>query len=402
MSPAKFPRKSITQKFNFLEFQRLVRGHAVSESSDSFQSSKTVRGACAQVNFGRITGAPLLAYLGVGVHLQNENRIIKMKSYFLVSDEHASRLELRDVARPEPGPGQVLVKMHAAGLNRGELIVGHGLTASGSAKAAGMEGSGEIVTLGTGVSGLSIGDKVMGRCPGAFSEYALMDTREVLAAPPALSMTEAAAIPLTFLVGYDLLVSQGFLQAGQWLLVNGVSSGVGVASLQMAKVLGAKVIGTSGSLEKLAKLSALGLDLGIHTRQPDYYDAVMKATDGQGVNLVVNTVGGSVFAESLRCLAFQGRMGIVGYVDGQLSAPVDLGTLHAKRLCVYGVSNKMRTPPQRAQGIPQFAQQILPAFSDGRIRPLIHQAFAFADLPQAKVLMESDQQNGKIVVNILQ
>lgn len=323
-----------------------------------------------------------------------------MKSYFLVSDQHASSLELREVAKPEPGPGQVLVKMHAAGLNRGELIVGHGLTASGSAKPAGMEGSGEITALGAGVTTLSIGDKVMGRCPGAFSEYALMDSREVLPVPQSLSMQEAAAIPLTFLVAYDLLVSQGHLQTGQVLLINGVSSGVGVAALQMAKVLGAKVIGTSGSQAKLAQLAALGLDTGIHTRKPDYFDAVMLASGGQGVNLVVNTVGGSVFAESLRCLAFQGRMGIVGYLDGQLSAPVDLGALHAKRLCIFGVSNKMRTAAQRAEGIAQFAQQILPAFGDGRIRPLIHQTFKFADVPRAKALMESDQQNGKIVIDL--
>jgi NADPH:quinone reductase len=323
-----------------------------------------------------------------------------MKSYFLVSDDQASRLELREVAKPEPGTGQVLVKIHAAGLNRGELIVGHGLTATGSAKPAGMEAAGEIVALGDQVTSHAVGEKVMGRCPGAFSEYALMDTREILPVPASITMTEAAAIPLTFLVGFDLLVQQGHLQHGQWLLINGVSSGVGVACLQMGKVLGAKVIGTSGSQEKLSKLAELGLDIGIHTRQPDYFSSVMKVTEGHGVNLIVNTVGGSVFAESLRCMAFQGRMGIVGYVDGQLTAPVDLGSLHAKRLCVYGVSNKMRTPAQRAEGIAQFAQQILPAFSDGRIRPLIHQAFSFSNLPQAKALMESDQQNGKIVVTI--
>jgi NADPH:quinone reductase len=323
-----------------------------------------------------------------------------MKSYFLISGEQTSRIELREVARPEPGPGQVLVKMHAAGLNRGELIVGHGLTASGSAKPAGMEGAGEIVALGAGVTAVALGNRVMGRCPGAFSEYALMDTREVLPVPASLSMVEAASIPLTFLVGFDLLVSQGHLKAGQWLLINGVSSGVGVACLQMAKVLGAKTIGTSGSQDKLKQLADLGLDLGIQTRRPDYFEQVMQATSGAGVNLVVNTVGGSVFAESLRCLSFQGRMGIVGYLDGQLNADVDLGTLHAKRLCIYGVSNKMRTPDQRAEGIAQFQAQILPALGDGRIRPLIHKTFAFGDVAEAKTLMESDQQNGKIIIDI--
>jgi NADPH:quinone reductase len=323
-----------------------------------------------------------------------------MRSYFLVSDANALRLDLREVARPQPGKGQVLVKMHAAGLNRGELIVGHGLTAAGSAKPAGMEGAGEIVELGEGVGNLTVGDRIMGRCPGAFSDYALMDTREVMALPAALSMDEAAAIPLTFLVAYDLLVLQGHLQPGQWMLINGVSSGVGVAALQMGKVLGANVIGTSGSQAKLERLAALGLDVALTTRGADFYDAVMQSTGGAGVNLVVNTVGGGVFAENVRCMGFQGRMGIVGYVDGQLEARVDLNALHAKRLCIYGVSNKMRNPAQRADGIAQFAAQILPAFGDGRIRPLIHQRFAFEALPEAKLLMESNQQNGKIVVRM--
>ena len=323
-----------------------------------------------------------------------------MQSYWMVSDSTGSRLELREVDTPQPGAGQVLVKMHAASLNRGEFIHGHGLHAAGSAKPAGMEGAGEIVQLGEGVTGWKAGDRVMGRCPGAFSPFALMDVREMMPVPARLTLEEAASIPLTFLVTHDLLVLQGQLQAGQWLLVNGVSSGVGVASLQMAKVLGAKVIGTSGSQAKLDQLKPLGLDMGICTRAPDFHDAVMQATEGKGAHLVVNTVGGTVFAESLRSLAFQGRMGIVGYVDGTLTAPIDLETLHAKRLTVFGVSNKLRTPAQRADGIARFAAQILPAFADGRIQPLVDRVFSFAAMPQAKAHMESNQHTGKIVLTM--
>ena len=224
--------------------------------------------------------------------------------------------------------------------------------------------------------------------------------REVLPVPEGLSLQEAAAVPLTFLVTHDLLVLQGGLQAGQWLLVNGVSSGVGVASLQMAKVLGAKVIGTSGSQAKLQQLQPLGLDMGICSRAPDFHQAVLEATGGQGAHLAVNTVGGTVFAENLRSLAFQGRMGIVGYVDGVLQAPLDLETLHAKRLVVFGVSNKLRTPAQRVQGIARFREEILPAFADGRIRPLVDQVFGFDALEQAKAHMESNQHTGKIVVRM--
>ena len=324
-----------------------------------------------------------------------------MKSYWLVSDAHGSRLELRSVDKPAPGAGQVLVKMHAASLNRGEFIHGHGLHAAGSAKPAGMEGAGEIVALGADVQGWAPGARVMGRCPGAFAEYALMDAREILPVPERLSLQEAASVPLTFLVTHDLLVLQGQLQAGQWLLVNGVSSGVGVASLQMAKVLGAQVIGTSGSQAKLDQLRPLGLDVGICSRAPDFHQAVLEATGGQGANLAVNTVGGTVFAENLRSLAFQGRMGIVGYVDGVLQAPLDLETLHTKRLVVFGVSNKLRTPAQRAQGIARFRDEILPAFADGRIQPLIDKVFGFDALEQAKAHMESNQHTGKIVLSLV-
>lgn len=323
-----------------------------------------------------------------------------MRSYWIQQSGSETKLELRDVALPEPGAGQVLVRLRAAGLNRGEFIAGHGLHQPGAAKPAGTEGAGEVAKLGAGVSGLAVGERVMGRCAGAFSEYALMDAREAIPVPARLSWQEAAAVPLVFMVVHDMLIGQGRLQAGEWLLVTGISSGVGVGSLQAAKALGAKVIGTSGSAEKLARLTPLGLDVAIRTRAPDFCDAVMQATGGRGADLAVNTVGGSVFAECVRALAFEGRLAIVGYVDGVLKAEMDLEALHAKRLRLFGVSNKLRNAEQRAATVRGFVADLLPAIADGRINPLLDRVFPFAKLPQAKALMESNAHTGKLVVSL--
>ena len=323
-----------------------------------------------------------------------------MKSYSMQATADNGVLALADAPMPEPGPQQVLVKMRAASLNRGEFILGHGLQKPGTSKAIGMEGAGEIVKLGPGVAGHKPGERVMGRCAAAFSEYALMDLRELIPVPPELSFEEAASIPLTFLVVHDMLVLQGRLQAGEWLLVTGVSSGVGVAALQAAKAMGARVIGTSGSQEKLDRLANAGLDLGICTRKGDFHDAVMVATGGKGVNLVVNTVGGSVFAECVRCMAFEGRLATVGYVDGVLKSEIDLQALHARRLTLFGVSNKLRTAEQRASGVPAFVRDFMPHVAAGRIKPLVDRAYPFEQLAEARAHMEANRHLGKIVITM--
>lgn len=301
---------------------------------------------------------------------------------------------------PEPAAGQVRVRLRAAGLNRGEFIAGHGLTAPGAAKPAGMEGAGEIDKLGAGVTRFALGDRVMGRVPGAFAEYGLMDEREMVPVPPALSWEQAGATPLVFCLMQDMLIDQGNLQAGEWLLVTGVSSGVGVGALQAAKALGARVIGTSGSAEKLEKLRALGLDVGVATRKPGFCEAVQQATGGRGANLAVNTVGGSVFAECVRALAFEGRLAVVGYVDGVLEAKMDLEALHARRLRLFGVSNKLRTVEQRAATVRGFRRDLLPALADGRIKPLLDRVYSFEELPAAKQRMEANAHVGKIVLRM--
>jgi NADPH:quinone reductase len=318
-----------------------------------------------------------------------------MRAYVQRAGDGRSILEACDEAVPEPGPQQMRVRVRAAGLNRGEF-----LGAPAAPKAAGTDAAGEVDKLGPGVPQFQVGDRVMGRCPGAFAEYALMDSRETLAVPAALSWEQAAAVPIVFLVAYDMLVAQGRLKAGDWLLVTGVTSGVGVASLQTGKALGANVIGTSGSAQKLEKLKGLGLDVALATRKPDFHDAVLKATGGKGANLCVNNVGGTVFAECLRALAFQGRLAVVGYMDGVLRAEIDLDALHAKRLTVFGVSNRHRSAEQRSATVRGFAADVLPLLAEGRIQPLVDRVYAFDEAPAALARMRADAHVGKIVIKI--
>jgi NADPH:quinone reductase-like Zn-dependent oxidoreductase len=305
-----------------------------------------------------------------------------MQAFFL--DPSDMRLELREAPKPQPAPGKLLVRVRAAGLNRGEFLR-HGLTKPGAAKIAGTEGAGEVE--GSGL-------RVMGRLPASFAEYALMDESDAMPVPPNLSWEEAAAIPITFLVVYDMLVQQGGLRKNEWLLVTGASAGVGVAALL------AKVIGTSGSEEKLKKLSALGLDVALRTRKPDFSGKVLEVTGGKGADLVVNNVGGSVFAECVKSLGYEGRLATVGYVDGVMRAEMDIEALHSKRLRLFGVSNKLRTAAQRAVTVQGLIRDFLPLFASGTLKPVIDRVYDFKDLPAAKARMESDAHVGKIVVRI--
>lgn len=322
-----------------------------------------------------------------------------MKSYWIKTDHDKAVLEFRDVPVPEPKAGQIVVQVKASALNRGELIVG-GVVHGGPEKIGGNEVSGVVHAVGEGVTTLQRGARVMGRARGGFAEYALMEAHQAMSMPERLSWEEAAAIPVSFLTAYEMLFPYGGLHRGEWLLVTAASSGAGVASMQIAGMLGARTIGTSGSAEKLARLKSAGLEVGIATRSGDFAARVKDATGGKGVNLVVNCVGGSVFPECLRALAYNGRIATVGYVDGVLNSDIDLGALHANRYVVFGVSNSRLGPEGRAEAVRGFTRDVVPAIADGRITPVIDKVYRFDELPQAKTRMESNAQVGKIVVRV--
>jgi len=323
-----------------------------------------------------------------------------MKSYFITQEGEHMKLDLREADKPTPKAGELLVQVKAASLNRGEFIAGHGLHKGTGGRPAGQEASGIVAGVGEGVTNFKVGDRVMGRCPGAYAEFGTIHSLEAIPVPESMSWEQAGATPLVFLVTYDMLVQQGRLKAGEWLLITGVTSGVGVASLLTGKAIGAKVIGTSGSQAKLEQLKKFGLDVPVLTRGGGIYDAVMNATDKKGVNLVVNNVGGTVFAECIRSLAFMGRLATVGYLDRTMKAELDIDALHANRLTLFGVSNKLRSTAQRAETVAGFTRDWLPLFASGKVKPVIDKVFPFDQLPAAQAYMESNAQTGKIVVTL--
>ncbi len=322
-----------------------------------------------------------------------------MKSYWIVTRDNQATLEQRDIPVPQPKANELLIKVHASALNRGELIVG-GAVHGGPEKVGGNEASGVVHAVGAGVTGFKAGDKVMGRARGAFAEFAIMEVAQAMPVPACLTWEQAAATPLSFITAYEMVVQYGKLRSGEWLLITGASSGAGVCSIQIAQVIGARTIGTSGSADKLDKLKAIGLDVGIKTRAPDFSAQVKEVTGGLGANLAVNLVGGSVFAECLKSLANQGRLAIVGYVDGQHHADIDLSAVHVNRFEIFGVSNAKLTAEERAEAARGFRRDIFPAIESGRITPMVDSVFDFADLPKAKAHMDSSAMTGKIVVKM--
>lgn len=324
-----------------------------------------------------------------------------MRAYLIKQTDSGLHAEQHERPSPSPGPHQILVEIKAAALNRGELISSHNVSGlSGQGKPFGGEGAGIVAELGTEVTGISVGDRVMGRCIQAFAQFALMEQTEAMPVPPSMPWEQAGSIPLVFMVAYDMLVCHHTLKADDWVLIAGVSSGVGVACLALSKALGAHVIGTSGSAQKLEVLKQHGLDVGIATRSPGFAAQVMTATQDQGAAIAINAVGGSVFDDCLQSLSYEGSLATVGYLDDCLSSTIDLARLHTMRLKVFGVSNRHRTPAQRAGMVQTFSDTIVPMFASGKLVPIIDRVYDFDALPEALDYMMSNQQCGKVVIKM--
>src|SRR5438132_1832277 len=245
----------------------------------------------------------------------------KMKAAIMVPGANGGTWDVRDVQRPVVTAGHVLIRVHASSLNRAEFRRLHTLRlqpgrAAPEARTGGGDAAGEVIEIGAGVTGIKPGYRVMGRCTGGFAEYALLDGREAMPAPERLSWEEAACVPIVFVVVHDALFVSGRLRAGETVLVTAAPSGVGIATLQLAKYLGARVIGTSRSAEKLERLKTYGLDAGVVTGSEGFGAAISRVIGEAGVDLVVDNIGGDVLAPCFEALAVGGRFVTIGRMSG--------------------------------------------------------------------------------------
>jgi NADPH:quinone reductase len=323
----------------------------------------------------------------------------------MVPGREGGHWDIREVQRPTVPPGHVLLRVHASSINRAEFRRLHNLRTEPGKPApeervGGGDAAGEIAELGQGVTGFKPGDRAMGRCAGGFAEYALLDAREVMPAPASLSWEEAACVPVVFVVVHDALFVSGQLRAGETLLVTAIPSGVGVAALALGKYLGARVIGTSRSADKLDKLKLHGLDVGIVTGSDGFGAALAPAVGEKGVDVIVDNIGADVLAPCIEAPAVGGRYVTIGRMSGVLKGELDVDRLAEHRLHLYGVSNRLRNAAQRAESMRRFVADLMPALSEGKIRPIIDRSFPLADLALAQAHVEADRHVGKVVIRL--
>jgi NADPH2:quinone reductase len=310
-------------------------------------------------------------------------------------------ITIGEVPKPEVRPEHIRVKVHAAGVNRADLIQRRGQYAAPSgwpANIPGLEYAGEVEAVRQGVTQWRAGDRVMGLVGGgAQAELVVVHQNEVLPIPAGLSYEEAAAIPESFLTAYDALVTRARLQAWERVLIHAVGSGLGTAAAQIARQLGATVLGTSRSGDKLARALIYGLDVGIDTSRTPFRDAV-----GEPVDVVLDVLGGPALADNLAILAPRGRLIILGFLAGSRSE-VDLGPLLRKRLEVIGTVMRTRELDERIPLIREFSDRMLPLFEPrfgqaAALRPVLERAYPMTQLADAHRVLEGNATFGKVVV----
>jgi NADPH2:quinone reductase len=309
-------------------------------------------------------------------------------------------LEIRDIPQPKPKPFELLVKVKAAGLNRADLAAARGKGGHGATGATvGLDWAGEVVEAGAETKGdFKPGDRVMCAGAGGYAEYAVCDWGRVVHIPDDMSFEHAATLPVALGTMHDALVTNGRLKAGESVLIQGASSGVGLMALQIAKLLGARlVVGTSTNAERRARLKEFGADLAVDTTEPNWPDLVLKATDGQGVDLIVDQVSGSLMNGNMRAAAIRGRIVNVGRLGGG-KAEFDFD-LHAQRRITYiGVTHRTRSVDELREETRAMWADLADAVKSKKLSLPVEKTYPLDQAKAAQEHMRANQHFGKILL----
>jgi len=303
---------------------------------------------------------------------------------------------------PSPGAGQLLVKVAAAGVNRPDVLQRMGLypAPKGHTDIPGLEVAGEVAAAGPGTARFKPGDLVMALVNGGgYAQYCLAEEPACLPVPDALSIEEAAAVPETFFTVWHNVFERGGLKSGEWFLVHGGTSGIGVAAIQLAKAAGAHVIATAGSVEKCTACSELGADKAVNYRAEDFVAAVKAATAGRGVDVILDMVGGDYVERNLRSLADDGRLVNIGYQAGSV-VRLDMMRVMLKRLTLTGSTLRIRPTEVKAAIARAVETNVLPMLADGRIKVVLDRTYPLSEAAEAHRRMETSAHIGKIVLRV--
>jgi NADPH2:quinone reductase len=307
-------------------------------------------------------------------------------------------LELRQVDVPEPGRGEVRVRVRATAVNRADLLQrmgGYAAPPDAPPDIPGLEFSGEVDGLGPGVTALAAGDRVFGLCGGgAYAEQIVVHARTVVKMPADLSFTDAAAIPEAFITAWDALVTQAGLGAGESVLIQAAGSGVGTAAIQIARAIGARSIGTSRSAAKLERARPLGLHEGVTVEHGKFAAAVNHLG---GADVILELVGGDYLTEDLLCLTPRGRIALVGLLAGA-RAELDLRALLQRRVRLFGTVLRARPLEEKIAAVQAFGRHLVPLFARGVLRPVVDRVFPLASAGDAHTYVASNEGFGKVVL----
>jgi putative PIG3 family NAD(P)H quinone oxidoreductase len=311
-------------------------------------------------------------------------------------------LTLVERARPEPSRGEVRVRVRAAGVNRADIVQRLGRYPAPSeapSDVLGLEFAGEVEALGPGVTTWKVGDRVFGLVGGgAYAEALLTHERLLAAMPPGMSFSDAAAAPEAFITAYDAMTLQGKLALGETVLIHAAGSGVGTAAIQLAKVSGARSIGTARSAGKLDRARELGLDHGIVVTGPSFAAEVARLTSGRGAHVVLELVGGEYLREDVGCVAHEGRIILVGLMAG-VSVTLDLGAILRQRVLLRGTMLRSRPLEQKLDAMQAFARHVVPLLASGALRSVVDRVLPLADAAAAHTYVEQNQSFGKVILD---